>query len=299
VNTSANRLEPAHAEPSHIIIARYNDFQRRRGYTKSTIMSRRHRLSAFSFHLARRTPPVHILDATPAHAVAWLDAHPDITDFTRGLYISCLSAFYTWAFRTDLITTNPMLKVDRPKPTHRLPRPAGDDDLARCLAYARANDLRMAAWICLGAYQGFRCIEISRLCVHDVDRKNMAIRAFGKGNKERVVPLHKETLIALIRYGLPESGYVFRKLSATPNRNPNPDPLNPATISLYGGRFFRDLGSDIKMHQLRHWFGTQVNRGSDLLSAKELMGHSSTATTELYTKVDVERFAPVVGRLAI
>lgn len=282
------------AQPSHAITAQYTDYQRRRGYTNATIRQRHRLLSTWSYWLSRRTPPTHILDATTQDAVAWLESlRSTTTDFTRGLYTSGLNAFYTWAERADLISTNPMNKVERPKPISRLPRPADDDELARCLDYARTNDLRMACWICLGAYQGFRCIEIARLTVADIDRRNMALRAFGKGNKERIVPLHRETFKALIRYGIPASGYVFTKENGTSQG------LTPGTISSYGGRFFKALGSDIRMHQLRHWYGTKVNASADLLTARELMGHASTATTELYTRVNVDRYAPVVDGLAI
>lgn len=283
-----------------MIVARYSEHQRRKGYSPRTIKARRYRLGAFALYLSLQSPPSTLATASTPQIIDWLDTLRDSTsDTTRGQYVSCLSSFYSWAVRSDLIPMDPTVKIERPKPRRYLPRPANDDDLSHCLSIAKETDPRMYAWIHLGAYQGMRCIEIARLQVEHMDRRAMSLWILGKGNRERVVPLHKETFKALVRYGLPTSGHVFLKESANPANPATARPLSEQTISLYGGRFFRDNDSPIRMHQLRHWFGTKVNAASDLLTARDLLGHSSTATTEIYTAVDVSRAAPVVGALSV
>lgn len=196
---------------------------------------------------------------------------------TRYTYLSLVGAFYRWAVRTDLIVANPVDKIERPRRARRLPRPTDDDDLALAFAYAEP---RMRAWLCLTALEGFRCCEIARLRVEDVDRHHMRIRAFGKGSKERTIPLHESTLSALTVYGIPTSGFVFTKLSGAGQ------PLSPSTVSRYIGRFYRELGSTATAHQNRHWFATQVHAATgDLLVTRDLLGHATSVTSEQYAKL--------------
>jgi integrase len=99
----------------------------------------------------------------------------------------------------------------------------------------------------------------------------------GKGDRERVVPLHPDVLAALRVFGMPKQGPVF--IGSRTGAQ-----LSPAAMSHAVGRYFRSLGIDATGHQLRHWFGTNVYRtsGKDLRATQELLGHSSPTTTAIY-----------------
>ena len=257
-------------------IADFAAHQRRRNLSPLTISHRRARLLAFGNWL----DPTELLDATADDVNEWLD-ELDVSPTTRSTYIALLQAFFRWAFRAGLIDANPIELVDRPRLGVRLPRPIDDDDLAVALEYA---DARMRAWLLLGALAGFRCVEMSRLRVEDVNRQDMTLRVLGKGNKEGVVPLHPAVLAALVAYGLPGHGFVFTKLSGTDQ------PLSPSTISRYIGRFLESLGSSSRAHACRHWFASSIyGQTGDLLVTRDLLRHRSVATSEGYTKLDVTR----------
>lgn len=268
------------------LLAEFSAYQRRRGLSPLTISHRRFRVKAWAAWLA---PGETVFTATPSHVARWIGSHPrELAAATQYTYLSYLAAFYRWAIRAGHTDTDPTAALERPRLPHRLPRPMPAPVLATGMADA---DPRMRAWLCLAAFQGFRCIEISRLRAEDIDRERMTIRAHGKGNKDRVVPLHPDTLAALVSYGLPSSGIVFLR------RSPGHGPIQPSTISRYIGRHLETATA----HQGRHWFATEVYEasGGDLLLTQQLLGHASPATTAIYAEVSGERGRDVIGGLGV
>lgn len=263
-------------------IADFCTYQRRRNLSPLTIRHRRSRLIAFGNWLER-----DLLTATADDVNRWLDSLV-LSASTRATYIAFLAAFFRWAYRERLIAANPIELVDRPRVGQRLPRPLAEDDLALAVEYAPP---RMKAWLLLANYAGFRCVEMARLRVEDIDRRDMTLRVVGKGNREGVVPLHPDVLAALVAYGIPASGFLFTKRT----RGMESDPLSPSTISRYIGRYMRSLGSDSTAHMGRHRFATAIYRQTgDLLITRDLLRHRSVATTEGYSAVVAER-----GRTAV
>lgn len=261
-------------------------YQRRRNLSANTIEARRSRITAFELWLGKRGG---LLEATPDQINEWLDGLP-ITPETRYLYLCHLNSFYRWAVRADLLGFNPVDKIDRPKRAQRLPRPIDDDELALALEYAEP---RMFAWLRLASLQGFRCIEISRLRVEDIDRNSMSLRVLGKGDKEDVMPLHPMTLAALVRFGIPAAGFVFTKHESV-------DPFSPATVSRYIAGYLHSLGSEATGHRARHHFGTKIHAlTGDLLLTRDLLRHASSQTSELYAKVTGDRGRDVLSRLSV
>lgn len=255
--------------------------QARRNLSPLTVLHRRLRVEAFAGWLEARGS--HLFAATADDVELWLDASP-LAPQTRYTYVAYLASFYTWAMKAGHTTTDPTETIDRPKLPIHLPRPLASTSLQDAIRYANP---RMRAWLHLGAYQGFRCIEIVRLRGEDVDPNRLTITARGKGNKERTIALHPETLASLRAYGLPERGLVFERRGG--------GPVQPSTVSRYISRHLADAGT---AHQLRHWFGTEVYEGSrDLLLTQQLLGHASPATTAVYAQVSGERGRSVIGGL--
>lgn len=264
------------------LLAEFGAYQRRRNLSPYTMSHRRSMVKALDGYLRDRHG-VGVLDATPKLIEKFLD-NADVTPQTRYTYISYLAAFYTWAVRAGYVAADPTEHIERPKLPKRLPRPVVSQGLEDALRYA---DPRMRCWIMLGAYQGFRCIEIARLRGEDVDVARMTITARGKGGRERTIALHPKTLEALREYGLPARGLVFERRGG--------GPIQPSTISRYISRHLGDVGT---AHQLRHWFATEVyDRSHDLLLTQQLLGHASPSTTAIYAQVNSERGRDVIGRL--
>lgn len=259
-------------------------YQHRRNLSAATITHRRFRLMALV-----RWMDKDILDASTHDLEKFLDLH-DLAPQTRYTYTSYLSAFYRWALRERIVRKDPTEQLVKPKLPKRVPRPISDDDLATAV---EAADPRMRCFLLLAAFAGARCMEIAGLRVEDIHRDRGVLLLRGKGDKERLVPLHDDVHRALIGYGLPRAGYVFRRSDG--------HPIKPSTISRYVGRFLRELEIDATAHQGRHSYATALYQlsGGDLRLVQDLLGHASPASTAIYAAWSPERATKVVDLLAL
>jgi integrase len=160
------------------------------------------------------------------------------------------------------------------------PHPTRLDDLRRIFACARGV-LRVA--FVLAAFAGLRRGEICRLQVTDLELSGSLSTALvhGKGAKERTVPLLRPVVEELQAYGLPRAGWLVRGARG--------GAMNPDRLSEAASRFFRDIGVATTLHSLRHAFATHAVRTThDLLMVRDLLGHCSVASTEIYAASDVE-----------
>jgi integrase/recombinase XerC len=206
-------------------------------------------------------------------------AHRRLAPASINIYTRHIKAFCDWARRRrilDLDTDDiiiPRVPKGRPHPT-RL------DDLRTVFACARGA-LRVG--FTLAAFAGLRRGEICALQVADLELSGNLSTALvhGKGGKERVVPLLRPVVDELRAYGLPRAGWVVR---GTRGGQMNPDRLSEAA-----SRFFHEIGVATTLHSLRHTFATQATRTThDLLLVRDLLGHASVASTEIYAASDVE-----------
>lgn len=228
--------------------------------------------------------------ATPEDVERFLDSK-HLSARTRYWWVSCLHGFYAWAIRAGHTDRDPTANIARPRLRRTLPRPISDADLGMAIRMAPPM---IRAWICLGALSGLRCIEISRL-----DREHILeshdppmIRVLGKGDKERMVPLHPDTWDALRALGLPKRGPLFT--------GPHGVRLSATVVSRRGSEFFDSVGIPATMHQLRHWFGTRTYQATkDLRTVQELLGHASPSVTAIYTAWDQASGVAAVGRLRL
>ncbi len=257
-------------------IGDFRRYQRRRNLSADTINTRCAQVLAFENWLYAKGATLET--ATSEHVESWLDSLA-LAPGSRYVYLSILRAFYRFTLKTGLLRHNPIDMIEPPKRPKRLPRPVDADDFEIACDEA---DLRMRAWLLLTYLQGLRVSSIAKLRVEGIDRRNMTLRVWAKGDKEHSMPLHPQTLAALDAYGMPSEGWVFRKKTAGMEH----ERLSPSTVSRYIGQHYRRLGSDATAHQGRHRMCTDVveNTG-DITLAAELAGHANVATTQQYVKV--------------
>lgn len=246
---------------------------RRRNLAASTIGQRRTTLAA----LQQYADP---LTATPEQIEDMLESR-GIIAATRNVWISHLSSFYRWAIDEGLVTVNPMRRVPRAETPENLPRPIPEAALQHALA---AADDRMRLWLLLGAYAGLRASEIAMLRGDNVSLDLRSIRVeMAKRKKSRVVPMHPKVAVAFgeqIRPG--------RLWASSPNQ-----------VTIQVARHIRGQGYDFTCHTLRHRFATAVYEATgDINLVRELLGHASTSTTQVYAKVSVARMASAVALIA-
>jgi|WetSurMetagenome_2_1015567.scaffolds.fasta_scaffold204183_2 integrase/recombinase XerC len=143
---------------------------------------------------------------------------------------------------------------------------------------------------------GIRRAELASLKLGDIDMKKRAAEVLGKGNKHRVVPFGATLAIDLKYYLEIREQFIAGK---SQNRgylflNNRGEPLTVRSIDRIVRKYCARLGKRVTPHMLRHSFATHMlENGADILAIKEILGHSSLATTQKYTHITTERMKAV------
>ena len=248
-----------------------------RGLSPSTIRKRSGLAARFLRHVGPGWPT-----AEPADVLEWLGTTRQSPDSMAGT-LSNLHAFYVWAMDAGHASSDPTAAIQRPKLSKRMPRPIPERDYQLVLMSTEHPVVR--AWLLLAGMGGLRCIELGRLRWDDIDlgANPPAVRVLGKGNRPRTVPLHPmvcDHLADMARAGPWLNGA---------------RPASGASVSQRIGQAMRRVGVRASAHQLRHRAATEAYRATrNLLAVQRLLGHSTVATTEVYTQlVDGEVAAAV------
>ncbi|MYA32671.1 MAG: tyrosine recombinase XerC [Gemmatimonadales bacterium] len=250
----------------------------------------------------------HDWDWTDVHRVSIRSFMGDLE--LRGLKRSSIArklaavrAFFAFLQRTDRVEASPARLVRTPRRDRTLPSFLSEEDARELLdsageaARRDGSPLALRRWALLELLYscGLRLAEVQGLDVTAVDRHTGQVRALGKGGKERVVPLGRRASEALGAYfgkrGESSSRAVF--LSVRGTRLSRRQIQRDVTAQL--ARVAE--GDRLTTHSLRHSFATHLlDRGADLVSVKEMLGHASLSTTRIYTHTSVDRLKRVHSR---
>jgi site-specific recombinase XerD len=215
--------------------------------------------------------------------------------------VGAIHTFYRWASANGHVHVDPAALLGRPKVMSRLPvvlrvpeattlvetpEPVSDDDVARAVA------LRDRAILELMYGSGLRVSEVASLTLDNVDLRRGRVLVFGKGSKERDLPLSdptRDALMAWIRRGRPILAADSQPALFLNRKN---DQLGVRDIRRLVGRYGGAAltGRRVTPHTLRHSFATHLlEGGADIRAVQELLGHASVATTQRYTHVSRAR----------
>lgn len=212
-----------------------------------------------------------------------------------------IRAFTYWAAKNGWIPSDIGGDLVAPKPQRHLPEVLDIESArlalkaleARAAEEGSAEAIRDLAIVEVLYGSGIRVSELTGLDLGDVDRERMTIRVIGKGNKERVVPIGGPALRALDRWITVGRSQLFSDVSGAAlflgSRGKRIDQRVVRTIVYQS---MSALGTNQKLgpHGLRHSAATHLlEGGADLRTVQELLGHSSLATTQIYTHVSQER----------
>jgi integrase/recombinase XerC len=228
--------------------------------------------------------------------------------------IAALRSLVRWLIEEDVLRRDPFLNLPMPRREGRLPRflssPETESLLEKGAPGDRLLDLRDRAVLELFFSSGLRRGELARLNVGDVDFVGGTVRVFGKGSRERVVPVGHAALRVLRAYleARPVGGPERRRDGARGEghaRRPGDGLVgsSPLWLNARGGRLgegsvaqvvrraARKAGllKGVTPHALRHSFATQMlGRGCDVRTLQEMLGHRSLSTTQVYTHATLE-----------
>jgi integrase/recombinase XerC len=212
---------------------------------------------------------------------------------------SALRRYFGWARRVGAVTNDPTAGLSAPRGEARLPRVLHPDELRSLLDESGsggpdgARDLRDTALLELLYGSGLRVAEAAALDVDDLDLAQRRVRVWGKGSKQRLVPLSEPAAEALRRW-------------LADGRRELATEASPAAAVFLNHRGRRMTPRDARRvldrraaapthpHALRHTFATHLlDGGADLRVVQELLGHADLATTQRYTHVSKERLRSV------
>jgi tyrosine recombinase XerC len=209
--------------------------------------------------------------------------------------LSCLRSFFKFLCRDGYLKTNPALSLVTLRLDKRLPSFLTEEQVIKLLHIVQQGnnemDLRNQAILETFYSTGVRISELVGLNIDDVDFISGVAKVRGKGKKERLLPIGEYALRAIRAY-LDKR----RKQSAALFLNKNGSRLTARGTRNVVGKYIRlaSLSGGISAHSLRHSFATHLlNRGADLRSVQELLGHVNLSTTQIYTHLTTERLKKI------
>jgi integrase/recombinase XerD len=281
----------------------YLEFER--GLSRNTLTAYRTDLLQYGSFLAERG--LAATDAAGADVGEFLvglatgdDERPACGAATLNRKTACLRSFYRHLRRAELIDVDPTADIRPPRKGRTLPKVLGYAEVKRLIdsvSGADPADLRDRAILEVMYGCGLRASETVGLETGSIDLEHGFLRAYGKGSKERIVPVGREAVAAVRRYlrsGRPElaAGADVRALFLNQRGGPL---TRQGLYKVIQGRA-GDVGLADRMspHTLRHSFATHLlSGGCDLRSVQEMLGHADVATTQIYTHLSADRVKEV------
>ena len=215
--------------------------------------------------------------------------------------LASLRSFFRFLYREGHIKANPITAISTPKLDKKLPIVLDEGKVATLLQCPPEDDifgLRDRALLETIYSAGIRVSELVGLDVRNVDLIGEVIKVFGKGSKERMVPIGAPAASAIRKY-LDKRGEAKARDKNAVFLGKNGTRLRDRSVRRIIDKHMRacSLAEHISPHSLRHSFATHMlDRGADLRSVQELLGHANLSTTQIYTHVTMERLKSVYDK---
>ena len=280
-------------------------------YSVHTLISYRTDLTGFFEYLDQQFGK-HALKEIEHHYIrGWLAGLKEqrISSKTINRKISSLKSFFKYHLRTGAIGASPMLNVISPKINKRLPVFVKESDTKKLL---KAVDQSTESWKTLNAKllinifyaTGMRLNELINLKEKHIDFSRSRIKVLGKGNKERIIPVSKDLIGMMADYQqLKKKNFATQPADSIEKKTDHTLLVTEKGKRLYPKYAYllvrQVLGAASTLdkkspHVLRHTFATHLmNNGADLNAVKALLGHSSLASTQVYTHNTIEKLKDI------
>lgn len=214
--------------------------------------------------------------------------------------LASLRSFYKFLYREGYIKTNPLTAISSPKLDRKLPKFLDVNKMTKLILTPDTQTefgLRDRAILETLYSTGIRVSELVGMDVGDIDFISGVIKVFGKGSKERIVPIGDEAAGAIRRYLEKRNKKAKDKDAVFLNNHARR--LTDRGVRGMLDKYIRACSMEEKIspHSLRHSFATHMlDRGADLRAVQELLGHMNLSTTQIYTHVTMERLKSVYDK---
>jgi integrase/recombinase XerC len=234
----------------------------------------------------------------------------DIKDYLGAIYsevqsaslrrkIASIRQFYSLLLKRKIIDENPSLTISGPGKSGILPGALTRHEMETLINFNYSDDLkglRNRAIIELLYSSGIRVGELVSAKIKDIDFRNKIIRVFGKGKKERLIPVTSQALATVDSYLVKRAGKTGDSIIFC---NLKGKPITERGVQYIVDRIAIECGifRNVTPHMLRHSFATHfLENGMNLRYLQHLLGHSNLSTTEIYTHLSIEELKKVYNR---
>ncbi len=274
----------------------YLKFEKR--YSKHTITAYETDLHQFFSFIEAQYQLTTIKELNSSMIRTWLASlkEDELQSKSINRKISTLKSLTKFLIKNEHLEQSPMTVIISPKISKRLPSFIEEDQLNTLFNHVEFSDSwtdQTQKMVLLLFYAtGIRLSELIHLKTHQIDFSNKQLKVFGKGNKERLIPLNNDLLAALKNFNnnnpTDNKEFVFVTVKGSP--------LNPRYVYGFVKKYLAFITTIKKKspHILRHSFATHLmNNGAEINAVKELLGHSSLAATQVYTHNSIEKLKEV------
>ncbi len=214
------------------------------------------------------------------------------TSITRK--IASLRGWFKWMMANEMITHDPTVSLEHPKLSRHLPKVLSMNEIEKIFSQKLSCSDKAVVELLYAA--GLRVSELVGLDLQNVNIDHGYVRCFGKGSKERLVPIGDEAKSALKKY-LKERDYIIQTHNLDTKRlflTENGRKMSRQDVYNLIKQLGESINKNISPHTVRHSFATHLlENGADLRVVQELLGHSDVSTTQLYTHVSKKRLKEV------
>jgi integrase/recombinase XerC len=263
-----------------------------KNYSQHTVTAYINDIGFFESFITNEFDDDNLLNVNYNQIRSWIVSLSDdgISNTSINRKISSLKSFYKFLLKTKQIDSSPLLKHKALKAPKKIQIPFSEKELDLVLNQIKYKEgfegVRDKLIVDLFYTTGIRRTELIHLKIQNVDLSNKTIKVIGKRNKERIIPILTIIEDQIIKYlserasiqDVKENEYFFLLTNGVK--------LNDSFVYRLINYYFSNVSEKVKKspHILRHTFATHLlNNGADINSVKELLGHSSLASTQVYT----------------
>ena len=289
--------------PHHILRQNFIEFlQFQKRYSKHTIVSYQNDLNSFFAFVEQQFSDTPIDQIKVVYIRSWLAEMKENKMSARSLNrkISSLRSFFKYLLKNKLVLVNPVNGITSLKMPKKLPQFIIENDIEKIFTSTQFSEgfrgVTEKLILQILYFTGIRKAELIALKDGDIDKMNSQIKVFGKGSKQRIIPLNNLLINDLNFYADKKKELNIYNENHHFFVTENGLVLDPKQVYNIVKKYLSQITTIEKKspHILRHTFATHLmNNGAELNAVKELLGHASLAATQIYTHNSIDKLKDV------